>query len=66
MQELARNGVETRPGFYAASKLQIYKTPKLPISEEVGENILCLPCHLNVKKEDIAFISNLIISLKKK
>jgi perosamine synthetase len=64
MSILLRDGIETRPGFYAASFQPLYNTARrsrLPVSEAVSREILCLPFHLGLTETDIEFICDALI-----
>jgi perosamine synthetase len=65
MKSLAKAGIETRPGFYPMSVMPLYKAPKLPVSEEVGLNVMALPTFCGLTEKDISFICNRIKKLKK-
>lgn len=58
-------GIETRPGFYASSLLNIYQKHSLPICEGVSKQLISLPCFPTLKDEQIEFICTTLISLRK-
>ncbi|MBI5202348.1 MAG: DegT/DnrJ/EryC1/StrS family aminotransferase [Elusimicrobia bacterium] len=41
--QLAEAGIESRPGFYPFSVMPLYQTGKLPVSEDVGLNVVSVP-----------------------
>ncbi len=45
MHRLLETGIETRPGFYTPSVMPPYDCPPLPVSQQVSENVLCLPAY---------------------
>ena len=50
-------GIETRPGFYAASMMpHLYGEAQLPVCEEVSRQVLSLPSSPNLKGEEIDYI----------
>lgn len=58
IQALRKANIESRPGFYASSMLDIYSEHKLPVTEEVSRNIISLPFFATLKNEQIAYICN--------
>ncbi len=58
-------GIETRPGFYASSLLNIYTNHKLPVSESISENVISLPSFPTLSDEEIEYISNGLLKLRK-
>lgn len=58
-------GVETRPGFYPFSSMPLYRAPKLPVSENVGLNVISLPSHPSLSHDEIEFICHHFKKLKK-
>ena len=65
ISQLHEKGIETRPGFYAASKLKIYDCPSLPVCEEISENIISLPSFPTLQNDQISYICEQLIHLKK-
>ncbi len=49
-------GIETRPGFYPPSRMPFYQAPRLPISEEVSSQIICLPFFEELTDLEIDFV----------
>ena len=65
IEQFKEIGIETRPGFYAASLIDFYKCPTLPVCEEVSNNVISLPFFPTLGEEDIASICKELIKLKK-
>jgi len=65
MEQLKEVGIETRPGFYASSLLEIYEPHSLPVCEDVSKNIISLPLFATLKNEEIAFICEEFLKLRK-
>lgn len=64
IEQLKREGIETRPGFVSSSKLNIYTPHSLPICENLGDNVLSLPSFPTLKNEDIEFICSKLLALR--
>jgi perosamine synthetase len=58
IQQLHELGVETRPGFYAASLMDLYGCPPLPICEEISRQVLSLPTYPALRDHDLDVICN--------
>jgi perosamine synthetase len=57
MARLAEQGIETRPGFYAASEMpHLYSAPGTEIATMLGRNVVSLPSSPTVTDEEIDFI----------
>lgn len=56
IDQLARAGIETRPGFYPFSVMAVYKAPRLPVAESVGLNVVSLPSFPTLTDEEIAAV----------
>lgn len=65
MRQMKEIFIETRPGFYASSSLDIYYKHKLKVSEEISKNSMSLPSFPTLKKEQIEFICDRLIKFKK-
>lgn len=67
IEQLAEKNVETRPGFYAASLMDhLYEDcPPLPICEELGRQIISLPTFPTLTEEQIDFICNALVGLRR-
>jgi len=55
-EQLQEDGIETRPGFYAASLMDIYECQPLPISEDLSRRVLSLPTFATLTSDEIDFI----------
>ncbi len=63
--ELASRGIESRPGFYSFSKMPIYQSPPLPVSEKISESSLSLPSFAHLKDSQIDWICEELLKLCK-
>jgi perosamine synthetase len=63
MEELAVEGIETRPGFYPPSVMDVYSCPKLPICEQLSRQILSLPTYPTLSEKEIDFICSKLSKL---
>jgi perosamine synthetase len=63
MEMLAVEGIETRPGFYPPSVMDLYSCPKLPICEQLSRQILSLPTYPTLSEKEIDFICSKLSSL---
>ena len=63
MKRLLESNIETRPGFYPFSVMPIYDCPKLPVAEEVSQNIISLPSFISIKNSEIEYICNKLLDL---
>ena len=65
MQQLKQVGIETRNGFYAASLLDhLYVCPKLPVCEDLSQQVISLPTYPTLGDADIELISDKLKSLR--
>lgn len=64
MKGLLHLGIETRPGFYASSLLDIYERHSLPVCEEISKHVISLPSFPSLLKEEIEFICESLLNLK--
>jgi perosamine synthetase len=65
ISQLADAGIETRPGFYAASMMiGLYRTGPLPICEHISRQVLSLPSSPGISDADIQFICDALGSLR--
>ena len=61
---LAEHGIETRPGFCAASGMpHLYATSDIPVSEALGSDIISLPSSPIVSDDEIDFIAARLAAL---
>lgn len=58
MKDLGGVGIETRPGFFASSILDIYDKHSLPICEDISKNVISLPTFPSLTDDEIEFICN--------
>lgn len=68
IQAMKEKGIETRPGFYPCTVLPLYAEytkNSLPICEDVGENLISLPFFVSLPNNDIDFICNTLLNLRK-
>jgi perosamine synthetase len=63
--ELQCRGIETRPGFVASSQLKIYSQHHLQNCEELSNNILSLPSSPTLTEDEIQFVCDELLALKK-
>jgi len=57
MKKLHENGIETGIHYTPIHKMTYYKTKiNLPITEDVGKEIVSIPIHTNLTNEDVDFI----------
>jgi perosamine synthetase len=65
IRQLDAVGIETRPGFYAASMMsELYRTGPLPICEYMSRQVLSLPSSPGISDGDIQFICEALGSLR--
>jgi len=55
-QQLKKQGIETRPGFYAFSQQPIYKTPNLGNAEKIAGEVICLPAPPDLTDGEIDWV----------
>ncbi|MFI5265721.1 MAG: DegT/DnrJ/EryC1/StrS family aminotransferase, partial [Candidatus Levyibacteriota bacterium] len=65
MHDLKEVGIETRPGFVASSRIGYYSPHQLPKSEALSRWIISLPSFARLVDEQIAFICQTIMRLKR-
>ena len=57
MNQLMEVGIETRPGFYAASSMpNIYGEMQLPVCEQLSKQVISLPSSPTLTEDEIEFI----------
>ena len=56
LQAMLEAGVEMRPGFYPMGHMPLYQTTALPVSTEVGLNVLIFPSFPSLTEEKIDYI----------
>jgi perosamine synthetase len=58
-------GIETRPGFYAASLMKhLYDCKKLPICEEISKQSVSLPTYPSLRDEQVDYVCDTIENLR--
>ena len=66
IERLGAMGIETRPGFYAATAMpHIYGEGRLPVCELLGRQVISLPSSPALSEGDIEFICDGLISCKR-
>jgi perosamine synthetase len=65
IDQLEEKGIETRPGFYASSLLNIYSPHSLPICEDISRNVISLPSFPLLTEEQIKYICDSLTLLQK-
>lgn len=65
LQRLRAQGIEARPGFYAASNLAYQECAKgaCPVADSVSESVVVLPCSPRLRREDVRFICETFIGI---
>ena len=66
MKKLLDSNIETRPGFYPFSLMPVYDCPRLPVAEEVSQNIISLPSFTSIKNSEIGYICHKLLGLMRK
>jgi perosamine synthetase len=65
IRQLDEAGIETRPGFYAASMMRdLYRTGPLPICEHVSRQVLSLPSSPGMNDDDLQIVCETLSSLR--
>lgn len=66
MAQLHERGIETRPGFYAASLMpHVYRCGKLPVCEALSRHVISLPTYPMLADSDIASICGALAALRR-
>jgi len=60
MQNLLAANIETRPGFPAMSEQPLYRASRLPVSERIASEVLCLPAPADLSEAEIDRICNVL------
>ena len=66
MKSLSEDGIETRPGFYPINMMSLYNAPYLPVSKEVGLNVISLPSFPSLTSTEIEYVCERLLSLRVK
>jgi perosamine synthetase len=64
IEQMTHLQIETRPGFYAPSFMEFYSCPRLPVCEEISQQVISLPTFPALQNEQIEYICNSLISLQ--
>jgi perosamine synthetase len=65
IRQLDALGIETRPGFYAASMMSdLYRTGPLPICEHISRQVISLPSSPGISDGDMQFICDSLSSVR--
>lgn len=64
-EQMAEVGIETRPGFYAASAMPLYETVPLPNSENLSRQVVSLPTYPTLTDDQIDRICSSLEALRK-
>jgi len=65
IEQMKEAGIETRPGFYASSFLDIYSSHSLPICENISRSVISLPTYPTLEESEIHFICDQLLILRK-
>lgn len=65
IMQLKNKGIETRPGFISSSRLNYFNKHSLPVSEELGNNVICLPTFPALTEDQIDYICKSFLSFIK-
>lgn len=65
MAQMQESGIETRPGFCAASIMEFYRCPSLPICEVLSRQIISLPTFPTLADEQIELICKRLAYLRR-
>jgi perosamine synthetase len=63
--EMARAGIETRPGFYAASAIPLYDCGPLPVAERLSRSVVSLPTYPTLGDDQINRICDALDALRR-
>lgn len=62
---LKTEGVETRPGFVSANKINYFNMKGLPISSKLSDSIIVLPAYTTLIDDELEYIANAIFKLRR-
>lgn len=65
IQSMSEKNIETRPGFYASSLLEIYDDHQLHVAEKISKSVISVPSYPTLTDDEIRYICNCILELKK-
>src|SRR3989344_332752 len=63
IKELGKNLIDARPFFYPVSMFGMYKEQNTPVAHHLGLNGINLPSGINLKKEQVDYICDVLIKL---
>jgi len=63
--QFAEVGIETRPGFYSASQIGLYKAAPLPVCDEISRQVISLPTYPTLSNDQVASICGYLRSFRK-
>jgi len=67
IKEMNRVGIETGIHYHPIHKMSYYlKKEKLPITEKIGNEIVSIPIHPNLKENDVEYIIKTVNRIRKK
>jgi perosamine synthetase len=64
MDQMRRQHIETRNGFFAPTLMPNYTSASLPICEDLSRQVISLPTYATLSDEDIAYICDTLKSLR--
>ena len=65
ISQMKERKIETRPGFYPPTLMKhLYNSDPLPVSEEIGLNVISLPTFPSLGDEQIGYICESLLNLK--
>lgn len=65
MQQMKQAQIETRPGFYAPSLMDLYDCPRLPVCEDISRQVISLPTFPTLRDDQIESICARLKSLRR-
>lgn len=64
LEQMQNKGIECRPGFYTASALPIFsEVAPIPVSEEIANQTIVLPFHLDLTTKEIEYVCQTLVQL---
>ncbi len=63
MRALFKLGIETRPGFYPAGMMPLFRAPRLPVAEQIGLNVISLPSSPSMTEKEVYFVCSKVKKL---
>lgn len=64
IQQMRDLQIETRPGFYSPNLMEFYHSPRLPICEEISQQVISLPTFPTLQDEQIEYICHHLHDLR--